>query len=319
MEQAVLDQGAGKFGKGAYSLKLLGGFDQSVFEYAGEDGSRFVLKFLDAAKYPKAAIIRELTWMAHLARHGLRITESVTSREGLLIEEVAHHGQLFYVVAFTIAPGQPLTDLESDAAVIERWGRGLGKMHALGKHDSAALLHRMGFAQWDSHPIFTDEFPAAAGEKVHIRWKEYLKVLASLPQDPQSYGIVHNDLHHRNFHVHDGDIVFFDFGDIGYHWYAYDIAISIYHAVQTVPGPRKAEFAARFCDALLTGYLQEHPLSNDWIKRIPFFIDFRNVYSFVYFSKYVDWHELDERTRKYLAGMKADIEAGTPVVHLPIS
>lgn len=73
---------------------------------------------------------------------------------------------------------------------------------------------------------------------------------------------------------------------------------------------------ARFFDSFLSGYLQENTLSEDWIERIPFFIDFRNIYSFVYFSKFVNWNEMDERTRKYLLAMKADIEEGKSVVKL---
>ncbi|MDH6671429.1 Ser/Thr protein kinase RdoA (MazF antagonist) [Paenibacillus sp. LBL] len=320
MEQAVLNQGAERFGRGSYSLQLLGGFDQNVFEYIGEDGLRFIIKFLDAAKYRKASIIRELTWMAYLAEHGLNIASSIRSAQDLLIEEIIHGSKRYYVIAFTKAPGSPLSDLTSDFAMIERWGRGMGSMHKLGKKDStsASLVHRMAFPQWNDHLIFTDAFPETAGERVHTQWRRYLKELESLPQDQDSYGIVHNDLHHNNFHVHNGEIVFFDFGDVSYHWFAYDIAIAIYHAVQTVPEHRKAEFVARFFDSFLSGYLKENTLSADWIERIPFFIDFRNLYSYVYFSKFVDWNEMDESTRNYLLAMKADIESGQSVVNLSI-
>ncbi|ETT59921.1 phosphotransferase [Paenibacillus sp. FSL H8-0457] len=320
MEQAVLDQGAERFGRGSYSLKLLGGFDQNVFEYNGEDGRSFIMKFLDASKYRKASIIRELTWMAYLAEQGLNMAVSIRSAQDLLIEEVTHDSKRYHVVAFTKAPGSPLTDVTSDFAIIKQWGRGMGRMHKLGKKDATAssLVHRMAFPQWNDHVIFTDAFPEAAGVRVHTQWKQYLKELESLPQNEEGYGIVHNDLHHHNFHVHNGEIIFFDFGDVSYHWFAYDIAIAIYHAVQTVSENRKAEFVARFLDSFLSGYLQENTLSEEWIQRIPLFIDFRNIYSYVYFAKFVNWNEMDERTRKYLLAMKADIEAGKSVVKLSI-
>lgn len=320
MEQAVLDQGAERFGQGSYSLKLLGGFDQNVFEYHGEDGRRFIMKFLDASKYRKASIIRELTWMAYLAEQGLNMAVSIRSAQDLLIEEVTHDSKRYHVIAFTKAPGSPLTDVTSDFAIIKQWGRGMGRMHKLGKKDAtvSSLVHRMAFPRWNDHVIFTDAFPEAAGEIVHTQWKQYLQELESLSQDEEGYGIVHNDLHHHNFHVHNGEIIFFDFGDVSYHWFAYDIAIAIYHAVQTVPENRKAEFVARFFDLFLSGYLQENTLSEEWIQRIPLFIDFRNIYSYVYFAKFVNWNEMDERTRKYLLAMKADIEAGKSVVKLSI-
>lgn len=316
MDQTILDQGANKFGRGSYSLQCLGGFNENVYEYIGEDGHLFIMKFLDAAQYNKASIIRELTWMAHLSENGLHITGSIRSIDDLLIEEVSHGTKLYYVIAFAKAPGKPLADLESNFTIIEQWGRGMGKMHALGKPSSASLVHRMAFPQWNEGLIFTDEFPEAAGDKVRIRWKEYLSILESFPKDRDSYGIVHNDLHHNNFHAHNDEIIFFDFGDAGYNWFAYDIAIAIYHAVQTVPNDRKAEFSVRFIDSFMSGYLKENTLSEDWIKRIPFFIDFRNAYSFVYFSKFVDANEMDERTKNYLLKMKADIEEGTPVAKL---
>ncbi|MGW8822445.1 phosphotransferase enzyme family protein [Paenibacillus lautus] len=320
MEQAVLDQGAERFGRGSYSLKLLGGFDQNVFEYNGEDGRRFIMKFLDASKYRKASIIRELTWMAYLAEQGLNMAVSIRSAQDLLIEEATHDSKRYHVIAFTKAPGSPLTDVTSDFAIIKQWGCGMGRMHKLGKKDATAssLVHRMAFPQWNDHVIFTDAFPEAAGERVHTQWTQYLKELESLPQDEEGYGIVHNDLHHHNFHVHNGEIIFFDFGDVSYHWFAYDIAIAIYHAVQTVSENRKAEFVARFFDSFLSGYLQENTLNEEWIQRIPLFIDFRNIYSYVYFAKFVNWNEMDERTRKYLLAMKADIEAGKSVVRLSI-
>ncbi|AYB46765.1 phosphotransferase enzyme family protein [Paenibacillus lautus] len=315
-----MEQAAERFGQGSYSLKLLGGFDQNVFEYNGEDGRRFIMKFLDASKYRKASIIRELTWMAYLAEQGLNMAVSIRSTQDLLIEEVTHDSKRYHVIAFTKAPGSPLTDVTSDFAIIKQWGRGMGRMHKLGKKDATAssLVDRMAFPQWNDHVIFADAFPEAAGESVHTQWKQYLQELESLPQDEKGYGIVHNDLHHHNFHVHNGEIIFFDFGDVSYHWFAYDIAIAIYHAVQTVPENRKAEFVARFFDSFLSGYLQENTLSEEWIQRIPLFIDFRNIYSYVYFAKFVNWNEMDERTRKYLLAMKADIEAGKSVVKLSI-
>ena len=164
------------------------------------------MKFLDASKYRKASIIRELTWMAHLAEQGLNMAVSIRSAQDLLIEEVTHDSKRYHVIAFTKAPGSPLTDVTSDFAIIKQWGRGMGRMHKLGKKDAtvSSLVHRMAFPQWNDHVIFTDAFPEAAGEIVHTQWKQYLQELESLPQDEEGYGIVHNDLHHHNFHVHNG-------------------------------------------------------------------------------------------------------------------
>ncbi|GAB6928403.1 phosphotransferase enzyme family protein [Paenibacillus sp. JCM 10914] len=318
MEQTVLDVGAQRFTHGAVTMKLLGGFDQNVYECRQEDGHSFILKFLDATKYRKASIIRELTWMAYLAEHGVNVTASIRSLEGLLIEEIAHEGKTYYAIAFAKAPGAPLTNLESNYAVVEQWGRDLGRMHKLGKQDSAELIHRMAFPQWNQHVIVTDEFPSAAGEAVLTKWKQYMDKLDELPQDEDGYGIVHHDLHHHNFHVHNDERIYFDFGDTCYHWFAYDIAISIYHSVQTVPEQRRAEFTARFFNSFMTGYLKENELSEQWIQEIPFFINYRHLYSFVYFSKFVDWSDMDERTRTYLSKMKADIETGKSVVQLSI-
>lgn len=316
MKQAILDQGAKKFGRGSYSLQLLGGFDQNVFEYIDEDDHRFIMKFLDAAKCNKASLIRELSWMAYLSENGLNITESIRSNDGLLIEEVSDETNSYHVIAFAKAPGSSPTDLELDFSLIERWGRDMGKMHALGKSNPTSLVHRMAFPHWNNSLLFTSEFPEAAGEKVHAKWKEYLSILSSLPQDQESYGIVHNDLHHNNFHVHNNEIIYFDFGDAGYNWFAYDIAISIYHAVQTVPNDRKSDFAAKFSDSFMTGYLKENTLSEEWIELIPFFLEYRNAYSFLYFSKFVDLDHVNERTQNYLLKMKAEIESSMPLANL---
>ena len=71
--------------------------------------------------------------MAYLAEQGLNMAVSIRSTQDLLIEEVIHDSKRYHVIAFTKAPGGPLTDVTSDFAIIKQWGRGMGRMHKLGK------------------------------------------------------------------------------------------------------------------------------------------------------------------------------------------
>jgi Ser/Thr protein kinase RdoA (MazF antagonist) len=61
--------------------------------------------------------------------------------------------------------------------------------------------------------------------------------LRSLPTPVDGYGLLHTDLHHGNFFVDEGRITAFDFDDIGYNWFASDIAVLLLRAISFPPKP----------------------------------------------------------------------------------
>ncbi|GIN86255.1 hypothetical protein J6TS2_26410 [Heyndrickxia sporothermodurans] len=313
MRRTILEKGAERFGVGYSALTLLGGFDQNVYGCKTKD---FVIKFLSCTKYDLESIKREIGWMDYLAKNGLNITASVLSKRNQLIEVIGDEEGTYFVIAFEQAKGRFVGDLESNFPMIKKWGKVMGRMHHLAKSYSSPF----NYPEWNDSSVFKD-FPLIAGDEVYKKWNEFIDRLQHLPKDQHCYGLIHNDLHQTNFHVDNHEMILFDFGDLELNWFGYDIAISLYHAVQTIPSSeqvRKREFTKRFFDSFLSGYQTENTLDEYWIEKIPFFLNYRQIYSYIYFSKYLNIEEADESIRKALGKMKNNIVKDLPFLEFSL-
>ncbi|RSK57910.1 MULTISPECIES: phosphotransferase enzyme family protein [Bacillus] len=175
--------------------------------------------------------------------------------------------------------------------------------------------------EWNEGRVFSG-FPESAGQHVYDKWISFINELQQLPKDKDLYGLIHNDLHQKNFYINGDKIILFDFGDCEHNWFVYDIAISLYHAIQLIPETekeRREKFALNFLDAFLTGYNQENNLDKSWLSRLQFFLNYRQVYSFVYLSKFLNIEEYNLNVKAVLARMRGRIENDIPYIELNIS
>ncbi|PXW87922.1 Ser/Thr protein kinase RdoA (MazF antagonist) [Pseudogracilibacillus auburnensis] len=321
MDKSIVAEAVKKYHIVPTKIKLLGGFDNNVFECIGMKGF-FILKFYDTSKYSSTSIKVELDWIRHLQDFGLTVTAPIPSIQGNLIETVWGKSEAKYdVVAYEKANGKLVNDTnptEWNDELFYLWGKTMGQMHQAAKNfqlpdDTFQPL------QWNKEEIVVNP-PEEVGNTVLLRWNEYIGEMEQLPKDAHSYGFIHHDLHQQNFYVDDSKFVLFDFGDGVYHWFANDIAISLYHAIQSLrvkdPENRK-EFAITFLASFLKGYRKENELEEKWLLKVPFFVQYRQIYSYVYFLKYLTCEVINnEKTSFILQHMKEHIEAGIPYVNI---
>lgn len=92
----------------------------------------------------------------------------------------------------------------------------------------------------------------------------YKEELGKLSKGRNCYGMIHHDLHHKNFYINNKEIVLFDFGDCECNWFVYDIAIVLYHALQVINGNdvQREDFALQFTKSFLKGYNTENQLDS---------------------------------------------------------
>ncbi|PLR75775.1 aminoglycoside phosphotransferase [Bacillus sp. V3-13] len=318
MRNDILNKGAAAYGADVTSFKLLGGFDNNVYECKNKDGS-LVLKFISGDN-DLSSLKSEINWIYYLSEHGMNVTKPILSQNGNIIETISCEGEDFILIAFEKAEGEFLNDLESNPAVIKNWGHTMGKMHALAK-TYEPLDPAIKHPEWNEGKVFT-EYPDSAGEHVYEKWINFINKLKQLPKDKNSYGLIHHDLHQKNFYINGNEIILFDFGDCEYNWFVYDIAISLYHAIQAIPETeqeRRETFALNFLDAFMKGYNEENSLGKNWLLRLQLFLNYRQVYSFVYLSKFLKIDESNVNVKKALARMRGKIENDIPYIDLNIS
>lgn len=319
IDEKLLSFGARRYGMHSSDLKLVGGFSENVFE-CDNGRDNFILKFYLSSTYEKSAIELELDWILYLHQSGMNVTAPIASSHGNLLEVVEmSNKEQCWIIAFEKAKGKFVNvsdKREWNTNTFYIWGKTLGKIHSLSKQYEPKTYKR----SWNSESLFLEENDVS--EEIKCKWNKYINELEKLPKDENSYGMIHHDLHHKNFYLYGQDIILFDFGDCVYHWFVYDIAIVLYHALQTVSDDNvreREDFAIVFLRSFLNGYTRENQLDPQWLLKIPFFLTFRQIYSYMYFSKYLSEEQRNnDKTREILNNMKAKIENDIPFIDLQI-
>src|SRR5690625_1471775 len=263
----------------------------------------------------------ELDWINYLFSSGFQVTRPILSINEKYIETINVDEKECYVLAFEKAKGSfvNVNDKETwSTDFFTIWGKTLGKIHRFSKKYSPKDK-KVKRQDWNKGLLFSENF-SEVDEVVIQKWEKYLNELHKLPKDKNSYGMIHNDLHQRNFYVHNNEIILFDFGDCEYNWFIYDIAIVIYHAVQTVDENNikgSGEFAHQFIKAFLEGYLTENNLDSYWLSKLTFFLNYRRIYSYMYISKFISKQQKSEkRVKNILNSMKDKMESDIPYLDI---
>ncbi|WP_026906662.1 phosphotransferase enzyme family protein [Paucisalibacillus globulus] len=275
MDNTILAEGARRYASYPSNLYLLGGFSDNVYESTA-NGRTIVIKYYLSSKYDKKAILSELDWVLFLNKSDLKVSAPILSINGKYLEVIElGDGEACYVSAFEKAKGSVINisnrkEWNKNFFVI--WGRTLGKMHSLSMKYKPNIIPY----NWNQGKVFSKNLKVS--NKMFYIWEKYIYTLERLPKDKNDYGMIHNDFHHKNFYVNNNEIMLFDFGDCEYNWYVYDIAIVLYHAIETIDKndiQDRSDFAHEFTQSFLCGYCPENQLTIDWIEKLPFFINYR--------------------------------------------
>jgi Ser/Thr protein kinase RdoA (MazF antagonist) len=316
----ILHEARRRYGIGADDIKLLDGFESFMFEFR-QDGGDFILRIGHNIRRSVAMIRGEVDWLNYLFDRGVGVARAIPSRSGELVEMIEDgRGGHFLAVAFIKAEGgSPWEKGRWNEVLFERYGRVIGRMHALSKDyrpaDPAWLR-----GEWDDpHNMEMLRWLPADQTIVTNKGTAIVEYLRSLPQDKHSYGLIHQDAHGGNFFVDDkGDITLFDFDDCVYSWYVYDIAMVVFYAVTNHEDPEG--FAAKFWPHFWRGYRQENDLDPAWLAEMPAFFKLREIdlYAVIYRSFDVD-NITDNWVAQFMDGRRRRIEQDVPYLNIDFS
>ncbi|MFT4417023.1 phosphotransferase enzyme family protein [Fredinandcohnia humi] len=321
MDHTLLSRGATYFDVDAKEITLLGGFSDNVFECI-RNGESFILKFYPSTKYKKDSIKAELDWIRFLHKSGVNVTAPIPSINGNYLEIITGDtNEECYVLAFEKAKGTFVNTSDPNEwnnDFFYNWGKTLGKLHFLSK-TYKPLDGTIKKQEWNQGLLFTDSTEALS-EIVAQKWGKFISEIEGFPKERQSYGMIHNDLHQKNFYIKDGEIVLFDFGDCEYNWFIYDIAIVLYHVVETIDEKNvqgRIDFARVFLSSFLQGYNTENKLDEYWLSKIPFFLNYRQIFSYIYFVNFLSEEQKNNaKVKEILSGMRNKIENDVPYLDI---
>jgi Ser/Thr protein kinase RdoA (MazF antagonist) len=269
-----------------------------------ESGQTRYLRLTSSCDRTLEQIEAELDFIAYLHRGGVSVMLPVSSAAGRFIEELSFADNLLFGCVFEEAKGERFRydSAESNKEHFRLRGRVLGQIHALSKAYVPSGRFRR-FA-WDADKLLLEagEFLPRSEKVVWRAYDELRERLQDYPKSDETYGLIHGDFGETNYRYRDAQLNVFDFDDCCYHWFVYDLAITIYPH-----GWRKE--GLQLLDWLLEGY-NENMKRDVTLTDITMFCQWRLVYIFLVYARKWGFENLSEPQAEWFARKRENLARG---------
>jgi len=276
----ILKEAMQLYGIADGDIQLLDGFESFMFEFTRNSQTGVengILRIGHSLRRTPQLIQAEVDWLNYLAEGGAGVAKALLSACGNLVEAVDDgQGDQFLVTAFAKAAGTHAGGDTWNAALFERYGRLIGRMHSLSKTYLPPHPDCVRY-DWDEDVnMEVEQFLPQEDTRIAEHFRALFAHLQTLPRTPEGYGLVHQDAHGGNFFVDEnGRITLFDFDDCCYGHYIYDLAMVIFYAIVNRDDMPAA--TREFLPPFMQGYQRENQLGPSWFKEIPNFLKLREI------------------------------------------
>ncbi|KIL34396.1 hypothetical protein SD71_20460 [Cohnella kolymensis] len=318
----IIEEAAKRFGLRFGSQRKLGDFENYVFEME-RNGELSILRLTHSSHRSEAQIAAELSWISYLVSQGLKIPQCYRSQNGRTTELIEAGGSYFTASLFEKARGH-LPDYTNPAQwnvdLFRQWGELTGRMHAATTR-YVVRDDELRRSSWDDDDLIknANDYILPGDEYVLERLNEVLAHLHGLRSSNDVYGLIHTDIHPRNFFVSDGEISVFDFDDCAYNWFIHDVAIPLYYSLTWVPfenSSSKTQFAQDFFQAFWSGYRCAYELPLEWLEHLPYFLKLRDICLYLVLNKKTELIDRSARLQQWMEEMRDRIKRNVPIVQL---
>lgn len=248
----------------------------------------------------------ELDFLRYLHEGGVSVSLPVRSVNGRTVEPIQIENQLLLACAFHEAEGEQFIFGDDDDANEREFrlrGQTLGRIHALSR-DYMAPEGKRRF-QWSEDDLLcnTERYLPRSESIVWTEYDQLMSWLRYLPKSSASFGLIHGDFGPTNYRRQDGQLTVFDFDDSCYHWFAYDIAVTIY------PHGWRKEVKA-LADSLLAGYSEQMNGALPDREDLRGFCRLRQLYMFLSYAKRWGFTNLSDQQQRWFAQKRENIARG---------
>lgn len=274
--------------------------DNTTFRVDTTHEERYVLRIHRPLRTVNA-VRSEMTWLAALRRETeFVVPEPIPTRDGDLLTVTSLEGipEPRICVLFRWVEGRFL-DAMLTPSHLERVGAFMAGLQShgasfqrpdgfmRGRLDHLTDQARRISARGDSeatvrgqidHPddetaairLITEICSPEDGARVATILRKIREVQRAVGQGPETFGLIHGDLHQGNYLFHEGQVRAIDFDDCGYGYYLYDMAVTLSEVNwrKNTPALRKS---------FLTGYRSVRKLSPEHEQFLDTFIALRDL------------------------------------------
>jgi Ser/Thr protein kinase RdoA (MazF antagonist) len=285
------------------SLQHISNSSNYIYSFI-ESGKTRYLRLTSSCDRTLEQIEAELDFIAYLHRGGVNVMLPVSSAAGRFIEEIPFANNLLFGCVFEEAEGERF---RYDSAKFKKEhfilrGRTIGQIHALSKdYVPSGRFYRFA---WDEDKLLleADKFLPKSEKVVWRAYSELRERLQDFPKSRETYGLIHGDFGETNYRYREGQLNIFDFDDCCYHWFIYDLAITIYPH-----GWRKE--GLQLLDWLLEGYSENMKLDVT-LTDVTMFCQWRLVYMFLVYARKWGFEDLSEQQAEWFAQKRESLALG---------
>jgi Ser/Thr protein kinase RdoA (MazF antagonist) len=272
------------------SVTPLAHVSNQSFRVLAQIGEQYVLRISHPRRTSVAPVCSELLWLAALRQEaGLNVPEPVRNKEAQYVTVVADAGvprpslcalfhwtkgrfqsrtltpsHLFQVGEFTARLHYHATHWKRPAGFTRRRVDNLNPLHQ--EQDDHFDETVAAQAVQAVAAVGTPQDGAVIAAVIRNVWA----MLRGLGEGPDTFGLIHADLHQKNYLFHNGRAGAIDFDDCGYGHWLYDLAVTLYLLRD------HRDFGA-LRQAFLTGYRRSRPLSMEQEKHLGTFMALRTL------------------------------------------
>jgi len=247
-----------------------------TFRTTAQSGEQYVLRICHPRRTSVEAVRSELLWLTALCREaGLNVPEPVLNREAQYVTVIADVDmpRPYLCALFHWTNGRFLYQTLTPSHLFQV-GELMARLHHHATHweqpagftrrrvDNLNPLHQEQDDHFDEtvaaqviQTVATVSTPQAGTVVATVIQKTWA-VLQALGEGPDTFGLIHADLHQNNYLFQNGRAGVIDFDDCGYGHWLYDLAVTLY-CLRNHP-----DFVA-LREALLTGYRRSRSLSTE--------------------------------------------------------
>lgn len=291
-----------------WSLQELGGYRNWVYQMSCHDRA-YIVRVTPASHRPLTQLKAEISFVNGLHERGVPVAASVTFSGAPTVRRVKLARDTYFLTVFEKAAGMKWSEVTQTEAHYFEAGRILGCIH----RESQRLAVHPNRPRWDENHYIRTAKRVIPREKrwVLYRMSEHIARLRELPRDTGEFGLVHGDYHFANMLYGDDTVTVFDFDEVEYHWYVYDLAVYLfYHLLGTDPAAMDIRAVARGWTAFLEGYADERPVPDNLLERLDDFLRLRefmlysSIYGSVQLRPWSAWRKrfVEEADRRFKSG-----------------
>ena len=317
--QTALEETSSLFGFQVDKLvKLGGGFENKMFGFDDPE-NRIVVRVTPPGHKTLAEVKAEMDWITYLSEQDAPVVCVIPSRNENLVETVETDEGTISVVCFDWAQGHIVTKEDFSPELFQTWGEAVGIMHRLTKDYREPSTN--GRIQW-----FDDEYLDRAlippdQDRVLERFDTLIDYFKDQPTSRNSFGLIHQDVHHSNLFLDGKRLTVLDFDDCVYGFFVFDIANALGFSIWEKPEDMtNRDFADFYLKHFMMGYQRENHLEESWVEDLPKAL---KLFEFIHYNAFNMDHDLagkgsfdalDDGTKQILKKYRKSIEEDLPYI-----